>query len=235
MSEEKVISLKNVGFSYSQRKKFRLTKKRVLKDVSFDIYRGETVGIIGKNGSGKSTILKLLAGIYEPDEGIINKYHNKVSLQTLSAGFDVELSGRDNALMGAMLLGHSKKSAQAKLKEIKSVSELNHDFNEPVKTYSSGMRARLGFATAITMETDVLLIDEVLGVGDSAFRIKAESIIINKTKSNMTVIIVSHASEEIERLCNRVIYINQGSVQMIGDGQEVLEAYLQAPNDTQTS
>ena len=234
MSEEKVISLKNVGFYYNQRKQFRLTKKRILKDVSFDIYRGETVGIIGKNGSGKSTILKLLAGIYQADEGVLNKYDNRVSLQTLSAGFDVELSGRDNALMGAMLLGHSKKIARSKLKEIKDVSELNNDFYEPVKTYSAGMRARLGFATAITMETDVLLIDEVLGVGDSAFRKKAENIIVDKTKSDMTVIIVSHAGQQIERLCDRVIYINQGSIQMIGQPLEVLDEYLRTSNATNT-
>ncbi|WP_462159432.1 ABC transporter ATP-binding protein [Pseudoalteromonas sp. GB56] len=213
MNERKLaIQLKNVDYLYTQRKWMRKTTYKALENINLDIYKGETLGIEGRNGSGKSTLLKLLAGIYEPAKGSIERFGNHVSLQTLSAGFDVELSGEDNALIGAMLLGHSKKEAKIKRHEIQELSELGDKFFEPVKTYSAGMRARLGFATAITMNTDVLLIDEVLGVGDAKFREKAERIISQKASSDMTVVVVSHSAGLIKRLCNRVVVINEGKI-----------------------
>lgn len=164
--------------------------------------------MIGGNGSGKSTLLKLLAGIYQPNTGVIHRYGNQLSLQTLSAGFDVELTGRDNALIGAMLLGHSKKSALKSLDEICDIAELGDKFDDPVKTYSSGMYARLGFATAVTMNTDILLIDEALGVGDAQFQAKAEGIIKSKVQSDMTAVIVSHSATLINSLCDRTIVLD---------------------------
>lgn len=213
MSERKLaIQLKNVDYLYSQRKWMRKTTYKALDNVNLDIYKGETLGIEGRNGSGKSTLLKLLAGIYEPAKGSIERFDNHVSLQTLSAGFDVELSGEDNALIGAMLLGHSKKEAKLKRHEIQDLSELGDKFFEPVKTYSAGMRARLGFATAITMNTDVLLIDEVLGVGDAQFRAKAQKIIAQKAASDLTVVVVSHSRKMLEQLCDRIFKVENQTV-----------------------
>ncbi|AIY64601.1 ABC transporter ATP-binding protein [Pseudoalteromonas piratica] len=221
MSELKLaIQLKNVDYLYSQRKWMRKTTYKALENVNLDIYKGETLGIEGRNGSGKSTLLKLLAGIYEPEKGSIERFGNHVSLQTLSAGFDVELSGEDNALIGAMLLGHSRKEAKVKRHEIQELSELGDKFFEPVKTYSAGMRARLGFATAITMNTDVLLIDEVLGVGDAAFRRKAERIIKQKTMSDMTVVIVSHSRATLEALSDRIITIKDCKLHKVEERAE---------------
>ncbi len=213
MSKQEIaLTLKDVCYIYKQRKFLRRTEFEALKNINLEIIKGETLGIQGSNGSGKSTLLKLLAGIYEPSKGHIERYNNHVSLQTLSAGFDVELSGQDNALIGAMLLGHSKSVARSKEQEIQDMSELGDKFFEPVKTYSAGMRARLGFATAITMDTDILLIDEVLGVGDAKFRAKAKQLIKQKTASDMTVIIVSHENQQIKNLCDRAVLIENGEI-----------------------
>lgn len=210
--ENFAIKIENINFYFKKRKLWKSESFHVIKDLNLEVYQGETLGLLGGNGSGKSTLLKLLAGIYQPNTGVIERYGNQVSLQTLSAGFDVELTGRDNALIGAMLLGHTKKNALKYLDEICDTAELGEKFDDPVKTYSSGMYARLGFATAVTMKTDVLLIDEVLGVGDAHFQAKAEKIIKAKAESDMTVIIVSHSMAHINRLCDRTITIEQGQL-----------------------
>lgn len=210
--ENFAIKIENINFYFKKRKLWKSENFHVIKDLNLEVYQGETLGLLGGNGSGKSTLLKLLAGIYQPNTGVIERYGNQVSLQTLSAGFDVELTGRDNALIGAMLLGHTKKNALKYLDEICDTAELGEKFDDPVKTYSSGMYARLGFATAVTMKTDVLLIDEVLGVGDAHFQAKAEKIIKAKAESDMTVIIVSHSMAHINRLCDRTITIEQGQL-----------------------
>lgn len=206
------IELSSVSFSYSYFGLFKKQKKHVLSQINLKVYKGETLGILGGNGAGKSTLLKLLAGIYKPDSGTINHFDNLVSLQSLSAGFDMELTGKDNALFGAMLLGYSYKEAVARLNAICEFSELGESFLKPVKTYSTGMRARLGFSVAMTMQTDVLLIDEVLGVGDHGFRVKANREILKKVQSDMTVIIVSHSEEQIRTLCDRVVAIEFGQL-----------------------
>jgi lipopolysaccharide transport system ATP-binding protein len=206
------IQVSNVTYEYVTRDWVNVKKYTPLDNITLSVFEGETLGIKGRNGTGKSTLLKLLAGIYEPTKGHINAYGNKVTLQTLSAGFDVELSGYDNALIGAMLLGHSIKESKRHLQEIGDLAELGHQFADPVKTYSAGMRARLGFAIAITMHTNVLLIDEVLSVGDSEFLKKAEDIIANKTKTTQTVVLVSHSDELIHRLCDRVLAIEDGQI-----------------------
>ena len=225
MNNDVAISLRNVSFKYKTRGFLSGDIKKVLHDVTYDIPKGQTIGILGRNGSGKSTLLKLLAGIFEPDSGTIDRLNHTVSLQTLTAGFDVELSGRDNAVIGAMLLGNTKKQALDSLSSIIEMSELGDAFNDPVKSYSSGMRARLGFAVAITMKTDVLLIDEVLGVGDAGFRAKAEAIINEKIKTDLTVILVSHAAHQIRRLCTSVIWLENGVVEEAGDPATVVRNY----------
>lgn len=221
-----VLELDNVGVHYKTRKSFfRHHRFTALKNLNFSIYRGETLGVIGTNGCGKSTLLKVLANIYRVDEGEITWNCKNVSLLSLSLGFDSELSGRDNAIISGMLLGGRKKDVLAKLDDIVEFSELKDFIDKPIKTYSSGMRGRLGFAVAIHMRSDVLLIDEVLGVGDGKFRKKASSAIINKINSDQTVVLVSHSMPQIKNLCNRVLWLDKGKVKMIGEPESVLDEY----------
>ena len=221
-----VIELSHVSVRYKSRKSFfRHDIFTALDDLSFTIKQGETLGIIGTNGCGKSTLLRVLANIYGVDGGAINWHCQHVSLLALSLGFDAELSGRDNAIISGMLLGARKKDVLAKLDEIIEFSELEKFIDKPIKTYSNGMRGRLGFSVAIKMKSDVLLIDEVLGVGDATFREKASSAIINKINSNQTVVLVSHSMGQIRNLCNRVLWLESGKVQMIGEPEAVLSEY----------
>lgn len=224
---EKAIELKNVAVHYNESKSlFKKETYTALKDISFDVYKGETLGIIGRNGAGKSTLLRLLAGIIKPDQGEVLHHCKSVSLMALAAGFDPNLSGRQNAVISGMLIGHSKKEMLLKLNEIKEFSELGSFFDKPVKNYSSGMKARLGFATAMNTHPDVLLIDEVLAVGDANFKQKAEKAITEKIASDITVILVSHSEQQMKRLCDRVVWIEQGYVECeSGNINEVFSLY----------
>lgn len=223
---DKVIELKNVGVNYKERKSFFKTESyQALKDVSFDVYKGETLGIIGRNGAGKSTLLRLLAGIIRPDKGEVVHYTNSVSLMALAAGFDPNLSGRQNAVISGMLLGYSKRHITTKLEDIKLYSELQEFFEKPAKTYSSGMRARLAFSIAMYVSPDVLLIDEVLGVGDVSFKQKAEQTLEEKIASDITVIIVSHSEQQVRRLAHRIVWIDGGKVRRQGLPNEIFPEY----------
>ncbi len=226
-SREKAIELKNVAVHYTESKSlFKREKYQALKDISFDVYKGETLGIIGRNGAGKSTLLRLLAGIIKPDKGEVIHHCKSVSLMALAAGFDPNLSGRQNAVISGMLIGHSKKEMLSKLEEIKEFAELGDFFEKPVKTYSSGMRARLGFATAMHTHPDVLLIDEVLAVGDANFKQKAEKAITDKIQSDITVILVSHSEQQMKRLCERVVWVESGKVVKSGsDLDNIFQLY----------
>lgn len=224
---EVMIKLSGLTVDFRQRQSFfRHKVHRALDDINLELYRGETLGVIGRNGCGKSTLLKVLAGILEPDTGKVELNNHKVSLQTLAAGFDQELSGEDNAVISSMLLGHRRSIAKENLNKINEFAELEDSFYEPVKTYSSGMRARLGFAVAITMHADVLLVDEVLGVGDAIFRQKAEKAILDKINSDQTVVFVSHSTSQVQRLCDRVIWLEQGKIYKMGEAKSVIEGYL---------
>jgi len=207
MDKEVILSLKNVSLSYKQRQGlFKPAKKFfALKDISFDIYKGETLGIIGRNGAGKSTLLKIIAGILKPDSGLVLNKGVSVSLLALQAGFDIELSGRDNAILGGMFLGYSRIQAEARLDEIVEFSELGDFIDQPIKTYSAGMRSRLGFSLAMHLSPDVLLLDEVLSVGDKGFREKAEKEMMKKIHSEQTVVLVSHSESQVNRLCERCV------------------------------
>jgi lipopolysaccharide transport system ATP-binding protein len=226
MKKDKVIELKNVAITYKRRKSFfRFEEYTALKNITFDVFKGETLGIVGRNGAGKSTLLRLLAGIIKPDEGSIKHHINNVSLMTLSSGFDGNLNGRENALMSGMLLGYSKKDMLSKLEGIKVFSELQDFFEKPVKYYSSGMKARLAFSTAISASPDILLIDEVLGVGDASFKNKAERVLEDKINSDTTVIIVSHSEKQVSRLADRAIWIDGGKVRKEGLPEEIFPEY----------
>lgn len=226
IKKEKIIELKNVGVTYRERKSFFKSEEyQALKDVSFDVYKGEVLGVIGRNGAGKSTLLRLLGGIIKPDKGEVIHHTKSVSLMALAAGFDPNLSGRQNAIISGMLIGYSKKKIEAQLEEIKIFSELQDFFEKPTKTYSSGMQARLAFSIAMYVSPDVLLIDEVLGVGDVSFKQKAEQALEEKIASDITVIIVSHSEAQVSRLAERIVWIDGGKVRKQGLPIEIFPEY----------
>lgn len=209
---EPVISLRNVAVRYKRSGNIFRKKKHhdALKSINLDIYRGETLGILGKNGAGKSTLLKVISGIIKPDSGTVINNNVSVSLLALQAGFDQNLSGRDNAILVGMLQGYSRKDVENRLDDINEYSELTHFFDEPVRTYSNGMRSRLGFAISTIIAPDVLLIDETLSVGDAQFRAKAEKTMMEKVMSNQTIVLVTHSISQISRICDRVVIIENG-------------------------
>ncbi|TCS41957.1 ABC transporter ATP-binding protein [Reinekea marinisedimentorum] len=197
-----------------------------LKDISFSINKGETFGVMGRNGCGKSTLLRILAGIYKHDKGKLQFAGiNNRSLLALGLGFDGELSGRDNALVSLMLQGIKKKEAKKLIPEIQEFSELGDFFDQPVRTYSSGMRSRLGFSVGVKGETDLLLIDEVLSVGDQHFKKKAEDVLLQRINGEQTVVFVSHSAGQVKKLCKRAIWIEQGTVAASGNTRRVAKKY----------
>ncbi|MFT5333683.1 MAG: lipopolysaccharide transport system ATP-binding protein [Halioglobus sp.] len=198
----------------------------VLDSVSLALYRGETLGVIGKNGCGKTTILRVMAGILAPTSGVVQARSGVTSsLLTIGLGFRADLSGRDNALLSAMLQGSSRAEAEALLEEIKEFSELGQSFEEPVKSYSSGMRARLGFTTALITHVDILLVDEILSVGDAHFRQKAQTAMKDRIGGDQTVVFVSHNDSQVQDLCDRAIWLNDAKIAAQGDVSDVLVEY----------
>ena len=224
-----LLKARDLQFSYTGRLwGFKRLHYPVLKGLDFNVYRGETLGIVGRNGCGKSTLLLILNGVVAPTGGKLEHDKNITRiLLTLGLGFDKELTGRDNALLSAMLQGYSKKEASEALDEIKEFSELGDFFERPVKTYSSGMRSRLGFSTAMKTDVDLLLIDETLSVGDQNFSKKAEKAMMEKINSEQTVIFVSHSGKQVNKVCSRAIWIEDGSTHAEGDTAEVAREYKQ--------
>lgn len=230
MSHERVISLSNVACSYRTRKSlFRQSVYQALRDVSLELRRGDTLGIVGRNGAGKTTLLRLIAGIIKPDRGQVSMVPGtSVAMLTLQAGFDPELTGRANLLLGGLILGFERKDVMSRLDRIIEFAELGEFIDEPLKTYSTGMRARLGFALALELSPDVLLVDEVLGVGDSSFRKKATAAMTEMMNSDQTVVFVSHDLRTVERLCTQAVWIDAGVAQCQGKPAEVIEEYLKS-------
>lgn len=223
------ISARNLCISYRKRLSLRRTEPHVvLSGVSFDLEKGETLGIIGRNGAGKSTLLRVLADILRPNSGKVVRHVQTVSLLSLNLGLDPNLSGVDNAILSALLLGMPLREAERVLPEIVRFSELGEAIYEPVRTYSSGMNARLGFSSGIFLQPDVLLIDEILGVGDVEFQKKSSAMLQEKIVSNQTVVLVSHNASQIRALCDRVVWIENGQAIAIGGTREVLSQYENA-------
>lgn len=223
---KKALQLSNVGVCY--KKKAGLFKNSdfwAINNISFDVKQGETIGIIGKNGVGKSTLLKVITGIIKPDCGHVNTFGNSVSLLGLAVGFSQKLSGRENTIINALLQGVSKKYILSKIDEIEEFSGLTGFFDQPVNTYSDGMRTRLRFSIAIQVNPDILLIDEALGVGDEAFKRKSSKEIKDRALSGHTVIIVSHHPETLTDLCDKLVWIDSGIAKLSGKTEDVLEAY----------
>lgn len=222
-----VIRLEGVSVSYRIKCGFmKWSHHYPFKNITFDLFRGETLGVIGRNGVGKSSLLRVIAGITAPDEGEVINSGVSVSLLSLGAGFLPYLSGRENAILSGMLMGMSRREVELKMDAIIEFSELGEFIDQPLRTYSSGMRSRIGFATAIQVNPDVLLIDEVLGVGDEEFRIKSLAEMKKRIRSDKTVVLVSHQIPAIRELCDRVIWIDNGIIQYVGDTNEGLGLYI---------
>lgn len=240
MNEEVVISVKNLH------KSFRLPTERasglkqaffnrikgikgyneqkVLNGISFDIHKNEFVGIVGRNGSGKSTLLKTLAKIYFPEKGSIEIKGNLVPFIELGVGFNPELSGRDNVYLNGALLGFSNKEMDAMYDDIVDFAELRPFMNQKLKNFSSGMQVRLAFSIAIRAKGDILLLDEVLAVGDAAFQQKCNDY-FEQIKDKQTVILVTHSMENVRKFCNRAILIENGKIELDGKPDKVATAY----------
>jgi lipopolysaccharide transport system ATP-binding protein len=222
-----LLSAQDLEFGYASRMwGFKRFSYPVLKGMTFDVYRGETLGIVGRNGCGKSSLLRILNGVIAPTGGRLVEHNNPTRiLLTLGLGFDNNLTGRDNAMLSAMLQGYSRARARAALEDIKEFSELGDFFERPVKTYSSGMKSRLGFSTAMKTEVDLLLIDETLSVGDQSFSRKAEKAMMEKINSDQTVIFVSHSGKQVNKVCSRAIWLEDGHIKAEGDTKHVTAEY----------
>lgn len=204
----------------------KLEMIHAVKNVSFSLEKGEILGIVGKNGSGKSTMLRAIAGIFVPDSGTIDLKGNSISLLSIGVGFTPELSGRENILLSGMLLGFSEEFIQQKMNSIIEFSELGNFIDYPVRTYSSGMYSKLAFSITASLETDIILIDEVLSVGDERFQKKSYKKMHDLiSDNNRTVIIVSHNTETLRSLCSKVLWINNGELVKLGASEDVLNEY----------
>ena len=233
---EKTIEVKNLKINYRTMEPVKLkqlfkpskrtVREHAVKGVSFDIYKGEIVGLIGQNGSGKSTTLRCLAGIISPDEGTVNLFGNSVSLLAIGVGFQKELTGRVNIMLSGLLMGFTAKEIKSKMKEIIEFSELGKAIDKPVSSYSSGMHSRLAFAITAILDTDILLVDEVLSVGDARFKKKShqkmKELIMDKDR---TVVMISHNLDTLASMCNRIIWLHKGEINMVGKPKEVLKKY----------
>ncbi|MBE5940981.1 MAG: ABC transporter ATP-binding protein [Lachnospiraceae bacterium] len=209
-------------------KKTEMQEYTAVNDVSFDVKKGEILGILGKNGCGKSTMLRAIGGVFKPNSGTIDLKGNTVSLLAIGVGFQKQVTGRENILLSGMLLGFSEEEIRAKMHDIIAFSELGAFIDKPVKTYSSGMHSKLAFSIAVNLETDILLIDEVLAVGDQRFKQKSQrkmkEIISQKDR---TVVIVSHNIKSLRNLCDRVMWMHDGEIVKIGAPSEVCPEYRQ--------
>lgn len=196
-----------------------------LKDVSFDVKRGEIVGIIGRNGAGKSTLLKVISGIFKPEKGKVVTAGRVAPLLELGCGFDMELTGKENIFLNGAVLGFDEHFLNQKYYDIVDYAELEDFISMPIKTYSSGMLMRLAFSICTIVEPEVLIVDEILAVGDERFQRKSRKRMLEMMRGGTTVLFVSHSLDQIQELCNRVIWLDQGSIRMIGDTNQVCTAY----------
>lgn len=230
VSNDKIDTLKEYFIRTIKRDKGESKKVKVLDDISFTVKRGEKLGILGFNGAGKSTLLRIIAGIYEPSDGQITINGKIAPLLELSAGFDKNYSGKDNIYLNGALLSMSKEFLDAKYDEIVEYSELGDYINFPVKNYSKGMKAKLGFSIATLIDPDILIIDEILSVGDIKFRKKSGEKLNEMMADGVTVLLVSHSINQVRRICDRCIWIDSGELIMEGEVNEVCDAYVEDAN-----
>ncbi|WP_270414133.1 ABC transporter ATP-binding protein [Blautia faecis] len=224
LSREKVDSLKDYIFKTIKRE-IQYNEFWALKNVSFSVEKGDRVGILGLNGAGKSTLLKVISGVFKPTEGHVDKHGKMVPLLELGAGFDPQYTGKENIYLYGAMLGYTKKFIDSKYDEIVEFSELQKFMDVPVKNYSSGMKSRLGFSIATVVEPKILILDEVLSVGDAKFRKKSEKKIMSMFDSGVTVLFVSHSLEQVRRLCNKAMILEKGKLIAYGDIDPISEQY----------
>lgn len=232
----RVLNLNKVYKLYDQaidrmKEALSLTKKRyhreyfALKNISFEIFKGETVGIVGTNGSGKSTLLKIITRVITPTSGLVDVQGRVSALLELGAGFNPEYTGRENIYLNGTMMGYSHHDMEIRSKKIEEFADIGEFIDQPVKNYSSGMFARLAFAVAINVEPDILIIDEALSVGDVFFQNKCFKKFEELKKQGITILFVSHDVESVKQMCSRVLWIDQGEQKMFGDKRSVCNAY----------
>ena len=232
MGIEKGFSFKEMFISFfdpKKRKEKKLNKAKskflALKDVSFQVKKGEVIGLIGSNGAGKSTLLKIVSGVMKPTKGSVVVRGNVAPMIELGAGFDIELTARENIYLNGAILGFSKDFLDSKFDEIVEFSELKDFIDVPIKNFSSGMTAKLAFSIATIVDPEILIVDEILSVGDIKFQEKSKNKMMSMINGGTTVLYVSHSIETIEKLCNKVVWLEHGEVVMIGEPKEVCGAY----------
>ena len=224
LEQNKEKSLKGFMVAALQ-KKIQYEVFQALEDISFSVKKGEVLGIIGKNGAGKSTLLKIISGIMKPTKGKVEVKGNIVPMLELGSGFDFELTGRENIFLNGAILGYSKEYLKQKYKEIVNFSELERFIDTPIRNYSSGMMMRLAFSIATVVNPEVLIVDEILSVGDASFQEKSRTRMLELMGGGTTVFFVSHDLSQIEAMCNRVLWLQEGKVKMIGNTEAVCAAY----------
>ena len=227
VANDKITSIKEYLLARVQ-KKLHYRELYALRDVSFEIAKGEVVGIIGNNGAGKSTLLKVISGILHPTAGSIRLGGNVVPMLELGSGFDYDLTGRENIFLNGAILGYSESFLKEKYRDIVAFSELGSFINQPVRNYSSGMVMRLAFSIASLVNPDILIVDEILAVGDAAFQEKSYARMKELMAHGTTVLLVSHSIEQIRTLCHRVIWLDEGRLIAIGDTEEICDRYAEA-------
>jgi len=225
-----LVALENVGVAFNAQLRVGAARFWALEDVSLELRAGDRLGVIGRNGAGKSTLLRTIAGIVVPDRGRIRRAPVTCQLLSLALGFMPHLSGRDNAVLSGLLLGLRRREIVARLPAILEFSELGDFFEQPISSYSTGMLMRLGFSVAMQVEPDVLLIDEILAVGDAEFAQKSGAALRERIHGGTTVVFVSHRDEQIREVCNRALWIEHGRNVMQGDVEQVLQAYHADPH-----
>lgn len=224
LGKEKTDTLKDYVIKFFRRE-IKYNEFWALKDVTFSVEKGDRVGILGLNGAGKSTLLKVIAGVFKPTEGTVKKSGKVAPLIELGAGFEKEYTGSENIFLNGALLGYTREFIEDKYDEIVEFSELGEFINVPVKNYSSGMRARLGFSIATMVSPEILILDEVLSVGDAKFRKKSEKKILDMFQDGVTVLFVSHSLAQVKRLCNKAMILDHGTLIAYGDIEEVAAQY----------
>lgn len=226
MSSEKINGLKEYIIKLAK-KELLFEEFWALKDISFNVKKGEIFGLVGLNGAGKSTMLKVIAGVLKPTKGTVKVHGSIAPLIELGAGFDLELTGRENIFLNGAILGYSRDFIKSKYNEIVDFAELNDFMDISIKNYSSGMVARLGFSIATLVKPEILIVDEILGVGDYKFQEKCEKKINEMLSGGTTVIMVSHSKGQIEKMCDRVLWLDKGQMQMCGTTEKVMKKYIQ--------
>lgn len=224
MANDRVDSLKEYLVAFMEHR-LQYKEFQVLDDISFEVKKGEVVGIIGKNGAGKSTLLKIIAGVMTPTKGNVTVEGNIVPMLELGSGFDDELTGKENIFLNGAILGYSKEFLEEKYQEILDFSELGEFINMPIRNYSSGMMMRLAFSVATVVQPEILIVDEILAVGDEGFQNKSKARMLELMSGGTTVLFVSHSIGQIEEMCDRVIWLENHKIKMDDAASVVCTAY----------